>query len=165
MDGVCSCFDLTEVNVVFAPRRANRQPFHKLSLLLKRICNSLQNCEIVLLYSSPSLYPTAYLQWKIYPDILGDILKIFLEVSCFIYVWKQIAKYGILTNLCLSLCLSVCLSVRQLLCPTESTCLPTRVFMENNFQSVLKKVLQWIKSDKQDGYFTGNVRTFVIIYD
>jgi hypothetical protein len=43
MAGVCSCFDLTEGNVVLAPRSVNRQPFHRISLLWKRICNSLLN--------------------------------------------------------------------------------------------------------------------------
>jgi len=119
---------------------------------------AFQNCEILLLYSSsPSLYQIASPQWKIFPGVLGDISKIFLEISCFTYVWDQIAKMEYKGTY-------VCLSVPPLLCPTETTHLPTRGFMVHTFWKFDQKFLQLLKSDKKDGYFTWNVCTFVIIY-
>ena len=93
MEGVCSCFDLTEVNVVLAPRLANRQPFNRQSHLWNVFLITFQNCEILLLCSSsPSPYQTASPKWKNYPDVWGDISKNILEISRFIYVWQQIVK-------------------------------------------------------------------------
>jgi len=123
MAGVCSCFDLTEVNVVLSPRRANSSHFTNYLSVWNVFLITFQNCEILLLYSSSSsLYQTASPQWKIYRDVLGNISKIFLDFSYFIYVWKQIAKmeykksYG-------------CLAFPLLLFPTEKNRSPKRVYI------------------------------------
>jgi len=88
MGGVCTCFDRIYDNVIsnslILKRLGNFTGFFIFETRLKCCTEIVQFSCIYLSY--PSVYQTDNTQFKTYPDMSEDILKISSENSCFINV-------------------------------------------------------------------------------
>jgi hypothetical protein len=122
IDSVRSCFDLTENNVVLAYLRVNRHAFHRLSVHLKRICNSFPkfwNFPFVFI-KSVSLSNCNSAMKNLSGRFWGYFENLSTKVMYYLRL-KTNSRNGVLANLCLSVCPSVLYFVRkkQLVCQRE----------------------------------------------
>ena len=108
MDSVRSCVDLNEGNVILALRPTIIHPFHRISVLLKGICNSLSNLWIFVIIFIKSVPLSNRI--SLMKDLSGRFGGYFENLSRYFMFNLRLTinyKNWILAYLCLSVSLFV----------------------------------------------------------